>query len=251
MILAIPAASWISQDPAWKTRKQKKFTLYYTSPDAGNQKEYSKLLNNGINSTEDFFGQKFKSRFNVYIHPGRASLDSTWQTDWKMPEFRSECWMVASGVAQRLDMISPKQWDKAACEHTYSDKIKTQQLITHELVHVFHGQVNASPDFSDAEGIDWLVEGLATYASGQCDSARLGEVKKAIADKKNPIALDKFWTGKFKYGFSGSMVMYIDKKYGREKLKALLPFNKKSAVLDALAVTEAGLIRDWTDFMLK
>jgi hypothetical protein len=26
-----------------------------------------------------------------------------------MPAFKSECWMVASGIATKLDMIAPKQ----------------------------------------------------------------------------------------------------------------------------------------------
>ncbi|MFZ4520792.1 MAG: hypothetical protein ACOYNC_03750 [Bacteroidales bacterium] len=49
-----------------------------------------------------------------------------------------------------------------SCEHVYSEKLKTQQIITHELVNVYHGQLNAGPDFSDVSGIDWFVEGLAT-----------------------------------------------------------------------------------------
>jgi hypothetical protein len=127
-----------------------------------------------------------------------------------MPEFKSECQMVASGIATKLDVISPKMWDTEACEHYYSDNQKTQRLITHELVHVYHGQWNQSPDFSNVEGIDWFVEGLATYASGQCDEQRIADVKKAITENKVPSSLDNFWTGKNKYGLSGSVVQFID-----------------------------------------
>ena len=59
-------------------------------------------------------------------------------------------------------------------------------MITHELIHVYHGQLNVSPDFSNTEGIDWFIEGLATYASGQCDSMRISEVKVAIENNKIP-----------------------------------------------------------------
>jgi hypothetical protein len=100
--------------------------------------------------------------------------------------------MVASGIAAKLDMISPKLWDKQSCEHIYSETTHPQQLITHELVHVYHGQLNVSPDFSNVEGIDWLVEGLATFASGQCDALRIAEVKKAINENKIPKSLDDF-----------------------------------------------------------
>lgn len=85
--------------------------------------------------------------------------------------------MVASGIATKLDMISPKMWDKESCEHQYAETKKHNSSL-HELVHVYHGQLNASPDFSNVEGIDWFVEGLATYASGQCDSLRIAEIKK-------------------------------------------------------------------------
>ncbi len=237
--------------PGWKTIKEKAYTIYYTSSDTDNVKEYQISINTGVQTVELFFDEHFKKHFDVYIHPGRPSLDSTWQTDWKEPTFKSECWMVASGVAHKLDMISPKIWDKVACEHTYSESVKTQQLITHELVHVLHGQLNASPDFSNVEGIDWFVEGLATYASGQCDSVRLSEVKRAISANQAPATLDKFWTGNLRYGLSGSMVMYIDKKYGRARLKALLPFNRKTELLQSLNISESELIESWSAYIIK
>jgi hypothetical protein len=148
-------------------------------------------------------------------------------------------------------MISPKMWDKESCEHRYADSIKTQQLITHELVHVYHGQQNPSPDFSNVTGIDWFVEGLAVYASGQCDSARMAQVKKAITENKTPAGLDKFWTGEYKYGLSGSVVMYIDKKYGREKLIALLKLTNITDLLATLNTTEVELLSNWKEFVLN
>lgn len=235
----------------WKIQEQKKYSLYYTSADAGDLKIYGRMLNKGVDATEAFFGQKFKARFRVFLHPGRVSLDSTWRADWKMPGFRSECWMVASGVAARLDLLSPRQWAGDACEHVFSDRLRSQQVFTHELIHVFHGQRQPSPDFSSSDGIDWLVEGLATYASGQCDSSRLSEVRNALVEKKVPASLDRFWTGKLRYGISGSMLLYIDKAYGRSMLLELLPLASKTSVLKTLNISEEKLIADWSAFILK
>jgi hypothetical protein len=243
-------SSCVQADSKWISEKYNKYSLHYYPVDEQNIKEYIKLIDNGILSVQTFFEGSFKNNFDVYIHPNRKSLDNQWQLDWKMPDFKSECWMVASGVANRLDMISPKLWDKEACEHSYSDKIKTQRLITHELVHVYHGQFNASPDFNDVSGIDWFVEGLATYASGQCDSAIIVEIKKAVVDNKCPASLDEFWTGKLKYGLSGSLVLFIDKKYGRIKLKELLKFSKKTDLLSSLNISEPELLTEWKDYML-
>jgi hypothetical protein len=206
-------------------------------------------LENGIQKTISFFHSLFKKNFNVFVHPDRQSLDSTWSKDWQMPEFKSECWMVASGVANRLDIISPKSWESQSCEHNYSDKTRTQQLVTHEIVHVFHGQINKSPDFNDANGIEWFVEGLATFASGQCNNERIAEIKTAIKENKIPGNLGEFWTGKIRYGLSGSVVMYIDHQYGRNKLKELLPLNKNSEILSLLHTSEPELIAAWSSYI--
>jgi hypothetical protein len=230
-------------DNTWLTQKNKNYNLLYTSTDVKN------LMDNGIVFVNNFFGATYNKSFDVIIHPNRHSLDSTWRKDWGMPDFKSECWMVASGIATKLDIISPITWDKEACEHIYSQTKKTQQLITHELVHVYHGQLNPSPDFSKVEGLDWFVEGLATFASGQCDLTRIVEIKNAISQNKIPDGLDNFWTGNLKYGLSGSVVMFIDKKYGRAKLKQLLPLTKKSDLLSVLKITETDLLLEWKAYM--
>ena len=157
--------------------------------------------------------------------------------------------MVASGTATKFDMISPERWSVEACEHSFADKIKTQQLITHELFNVFHGHRNASPDFSDVTNIDWFVEGFATYASGQCDASRMNAVKQALESNTVPSSLDHFWTGKLKYGLSGSVVMYIDHTFGRSKLKELLRYNRKDELLKSLGIDEEKLLQGWKEFM--
>lgn len=241
--------SWKIFESNWIAEQHEGYTLMYTAVDKNNKKAYKKFIENGKKSVKEFFHSSYKKDFSVFIHPDRQSLDSTWQKDWNMPAFKSECWMVASGVATKLDMISPKQWDKQSCEHIYSETAKTQLLITHELVHIYHGQLNISSDFSVAEDIDWFIEGLATFASGQCDSSRIAEVKNAISENKIPSNLDKFWTGKIKYGLSGSVVKYIDQKYGREKLKQLLPLNKNADILSNLKITESELLNQWKKYM--
>lgn len=247
-----PALMLLTQNPPdhhWIAEKHTGYTLMYTSADRNDLSDYLPLVDQGIFSATTFFNAPFHEEFTLYIHPDRHSLDSTWQRQWNLPEFRSECWMVASGEAHRMDMLSPLRWDQEACEHVYQERDKTRQLIAHELIHVFHGQENASPDFSNVEGIDWLIEGLATYVSGQCDSLRLSEIKKAIKEHTIPDRLDLFWSGKMKYGLSGSLVMYIDHQYGRAKLKELLPLNKKMEVLAALKMTESELLKEWEKYL--
>jgi hypothetical protein len=233
----------------WINKKHEGYEIYYTPADIKNMEEYVDLIDSGKKIINDFFQKSFQNEFKIIVHPSRLSIDSTWQKDWKIPEFKSQCWMVASGIGDKLDIISPKMWDSLTCEHSYSNFIKTQQLITHELVHVFHGQQNKSPDFSDITSLDWFVEGLATYVSGQCDSLRIANVKNAISNKNIPDNLDMFWSGKLRYGLSGTVVMYLDKQYGKEKMFELLKYNTLQEVLNSLNTTESEIIRGWNSYI--
>jgi hypothetical protein len=239
--------SWT--DAAWRMKKHKQFDVYYTKADKKELKAFTGMFEKGISITEKFFDTTYRNHFNIFIHPGRQSLDSTWEHDWNEKGFKSECWMVGSGTGKRFDLLSPLAWEKQACEHQYSNKEKTAELITHELIHVFHGQRQSIPDFSNTDKLDWFVEGLATYASGQLDTEKLSSLKKLISENKVPETLDQFWTGKYKYPLSGSVVMYIDKTFGRKMLIRLLPLTKKGEVLEALNITEAKLLADWRNFI--
>lgn len=238
-----------SQTGEWTTLVTPAYTIHFQETDQAGIFRYMEIISGGCADVQAFFGESIPQKFEVYVYPGRHALDSAWSKAWGMPDFRSECWMVAGGTAKQLDLLSPAKWKTEACEHVYDDSLATRQLITHELVHVFHGQKNASPDFSDITGLDWFVEGLATYASGQCDEARIKRVKKLLDSKTVPSTLDTFWTGNEKYGLSGTMVMYLDKRYGRKTLIGLLPFNRKEELLKHLGVDEPTLLDEWRQFM--
>lgn len=233
----------------WIQENQEGYSIYYTPSDAADLTTYRMAFQRGISRSQEFFGKPYIQHFDIYIHPNRASLDSTWQSDWGAPAFKSECWMVASGVAGRLDLIAPNRWDADACEHPTMDTTAMQNLIAHELVHVFHGQHNPSPDFSEVSGLDWFVEGLATYASGQCDSLRMATVLEALNEDKIPGHLSAFWTGSLRYGLSGSLAMYLDAHYGRENIYQLLACTNLNALLDKLGVDEATLLHDWKAYV--
>ena len=163
-----------------------------------------------------------------------------------MPDFKSQCWMVASGIAHRLDILSPRIWKTQACEHDINDTTATKKLVIHELVHVFHGQNNPSPTFENIENIDWFVEGIAVFASGQLDEGRFNRAKSHILEKGIPTKLADIWKGENKYGFAGSIVKVIDDKYGREVLIKLITYTKATEILDALNVSEKELMKEWS-----
>jgi len=231
----------------WKELAREKYTLHYISADQNIINKIDNDLQSGLKKIVEYFHHSFLDKFNVYIFPDRGFLDKQWQKDWGDSSFQSQCWMIASGVAHRLDLLSPNMWAKQACDHNGNDSTEVRQVIWHELVHVFHGQYNPDHTFSYIEKLDWLVEGVATFVSGQLDERRLQRIKQLVKENKTPSTLDIFWKGQEKYGLSGSMVAYIDKTHGREKLFALLKFTNKQDALKFLGLSEEELIKRWKD----
>ena len=107
----------------WNRLSGSGYTVYFTEGDHGEAKKLNAYLQSGIDHITRFFGKKFQDTFNVYIFPDRSSLDKQWQKDWGDSSFKSECWMIASGVAHRLDILSPNAWSKQACEHNANDSL--------------------------------------------------------------------------------------------------------------------------------
>ena len=241
------ARGGVNDSIEWKELARDKYRLHYTLADQNMVKKIDGYLGSGLNDIVDYFHYPFTNKFDVYIFPQRALMDKQWQKEWGDSTFQSQCWMIASGVAHRLDLLSPTVWAKEACDHNGNDSTEIRQVIWHELAHVFHGQYNPDHTFNYIEKLDWLVEGLATYVSGQLDEKRLQRIKQLNYENKTPSTLDNFWKGQEKYGLSGSMVSYIDKTFGRQKLFALLKFTTKQDALKFLGLSEEQLIKNWRE----
>lgn len=228
-----------------------KFTLHCTPADSALSADLTPICTRSIDSIERFFGHPFPRKFEVFIFPNRAALDRQWQQDWGDTTFYSACWMVASGVAHRLDVLSPDVWDKEACEHKADDASALSRLFCHELTHVYHGQHNPKPDFTGMDDMAWWVEGIAVYASGQLDEARIQGVQVLLESGKAPVSLQLFWSGKYKYGLAGSLAKWVDVKYGRSVLFKLLTLTETNQALKLLDISEQTLLNDWRYFWQK
>lgn len=194
---------------------------------------------------EAFFGKPFPREFDVRIFASRAELDAHWRVAWKMPELRSECWMVASGTASELAILSPDAWAKEACEHDAANAAHLRGLLAHELTHVYHGQHNPRPELDGLDAIAWFAEGLAVYASGQLEEGHQATAREAIERGAAPAALADAWTGRYRYGVSGSLVRFVDRRLGRAELFALLAATTDAEILARLQLSEAELLAAW------
>ena len=160
---------------------------FFLHPPAGGVPEGSSAIDAiavglmlGRNRVEAFFGQPLPRDFQVWVFATRAELDAHWRTAWKMPDLETECWMVASGTASELAILSPDAWAKEACEHDPATDAHLNGLLAHELAHVYHAQHNPKPDFDGLDAIAWFAEGLAVYVSGQLEEGHQATALEAI-----------------------------------------------------------------------
>jgi hypothetical protein len=219
------------------------------SPSDPTRAEIAQMAVQGRRDVEGFFKARFPESIHMKVAPSRADFDKAMLASWGMG--KTECWMVGVGVADFLVLLSPSAWKAEACDHNPNDTAEIQRIITHELVHVFHGQHNPTRDFTGADEIGWFAEGLAVLASGQLDGQKLSRTVDAVRAGEVPKSLSETWSGKHRYGRAGSLVQYLDVKYGRDTLIALLPVVKQSDLLARLGVTEQQLLQNWQAWLLK
>jgi len=219
--------------------------IEYTDADSAGVPDLIAMLSAGRAAVQAFFGAPFAGRFTVRVFPDRASLTAHWAAAWGVPDLRTECWMVASGVAGELALLSPRVWKSEACEHEPADTASTRRVLWHELVHVYHGQHNPRPTFDGMDDLGWFAEGLAVVASGQLDAEHRGDARQAIAAGQSPARLATAWSGRWRYGVSGSLVEYVDRTWGRGVVTAMLADTTQSGLLARLGVTEEELLSRW------
>ena len=123
--------------------------------------------------------------------------------------------------------------------------------MAHEAVHVYHGQVNPSPDIGLLEDVGWFVEGLATYVSGQLEAEHAGRAGEAIAAGSGPDRLADAWTGPYRYGVAGSLAAYIDVEWGRDVLRAALTAQTTAELLGLLGASEEDFLAGWEAWVLS
>ena len=101
--------------------------------------------------------------------------------------------------------------------------------------------------------LDNETEGIAVYVSGQLGPPEIHDVQTALEALTVPGSLNGIATSasiQRRYNMMGSLVMYIDRKYGREKLEAVLRFDSQKQILSGLGVTEMQFLDGWKQFML-
>jgi hypothetical protein len=195
-----------------------------------------------------FFGAPFPDPIHFEMVADRASFDAAVAKFGLSP---TQCWMVGLGTADLMVVLSPQAWAKQACEHDPNDPESTRLLVTHELIHVYHGQFNPTRDFTGIDDLDWFIEGLAVFGSRQLTKDRLDQMQAAVAAGQVPTSLSKIWTGPNRYAFAGSLVRYVDQTWGRATTVRLLKVRSSAEALTLLGTTEKSMLAGWQASLMQ
>ncbi|MBX7131523.1 MAG: hypothetical protein K1X67_02480 [Fimbriimonadaceae bacterium] len=204
-------------------------------------------LTRGTALVENAMGAPFPHRFPVELAAHRRDFDRVTAAYWKMPP--SEKWMVGAGASNVLILLSPDAWRKEAVEHDASSEKELDQIIAHELTHVYHGQVCPRRDFDGMDDMGWFVEGLAVVVSGQLEMKYLGVARRAVESGRGPQSLAAAWSGPHRYGVAGSMVKYLGEKWGRLVRDKAMRCTSTAQVLRLLGVSEAEFLAGWRGWL--
>jgi hypothetical protein len=210
-------------------------------------KRVEKAVAAGFSRVEKYFGKKFASRFDVVVAATRARFDAETQSRWKMPA--SEKWMVGAGAANVLLILSPDRWKTEAVEHDGDSERELNEIAAHELVHVYHAQVCPNHDFEGMDEMGWFAEGLAVRVSGQLESVHKEVAKRAVNEGKVPNLLSEAWSGKYRYGVAGSMVKFVEAKWGKGKVLDLLKATSNPEALKMLNLSDGDFIHAWRQWV--
>lgn len=252
---ATPSSVATSRSPLDIVERGAGFRLHYNEADRADVARYRRFVAAGVATNQAFFAVRYPKPFDVYVYDSRASLDAGLQLAFKDPSYTSPCWLAAVGVAQGVYILAPVRWEEETCEGrytTYADKAKTKRLFTHELTHVLNAQILRAHGRDDADDIAWFREGLAMLVADQLGPLERGEVQVALKAGTAPSSLKaiaELPDVGLRYNIMGSLVLYVDRTFGRKKLKALMEVNSQTAILSSLGQSEQVFLTGWRRFV--
>lgn len=165
-------------------------------------KKIEKMYKKSMVNLKNFFSLNWKyNPPNVFLVLDRKTID-------KLKREKTEKWVVGWASESNIFLLDPKNYEKESL-HKYS-KEEYFSLLKHELCHTFFNIIskgNSNPI--------WINEGVCIFLSGQ------NKFKKKI--EKFSKFLDFYNKGgKEVYYESGFAIELLVKKFGKQKLLALI-----------------------------
>lgn len=224
----------------WQKVGDDKITIYWYDGDTSFGKSLLGFAEKSLERTSQEIGATIQEPVKIYIYANNKDLLGALEPkaqEWTGGRSFSEIGIIAL-------MVEPSASGLAWAE----------RAVPHELNHVVVHQATANP-YGDIP--QWLSEGLAMHAEGPQEASYKRSLDEAI--KSNHLISLKSLASNFpadgeqarlSYAESYSVVDFILRQYGREKMQQLLAVFKEGsdyddALMAALGVDVAGLETAW------
>ena len=239
-----PAPSGATADE-WTTFTASGLTIRAVRADADLVPLVGSAISDGERLATGFFGAAPLQPFTIAIYPDRSTLTDHWRAAWQAPAFQPQCWLIAAAWAVELDLLSPRAWSRDACGHDAGNQTHIRNVLAHEVVHVMHAQLGQHPNLNSLLDVQWFFEGLAVYVSGMLDVDYAGIVPAKLSAGFAPRTFAEVWADPGNYPVSGSIVRYMDRRFGRAAVRGLLDARSTATILSRLGISEADLLSGW------
>lgn len=220
-------ATWLDSTHPWQILSNGQLNLHYYRISKSFAQEMLDAGQEGMDRNKNDAGLTTDSQVNIYVYPNYNDLKDAilYEPSWVGGQAYPEQNIVILGTSG-----SDAQWDK--------------NTVIHELTHVLVGHFT----FSCLGGVpQWLNEGLAVYSEGPLDAQFQKPLDQAI-EADNLLSVRSI-SGSFSevadradlsYAESYSLVNFLIKTYGQDKMTVLLAAFRDGATTDQALMQAYG-----------
>lgn len=202
-------ATWLDDVHPWQTVRSEQLNLHYYKLDKSLAQEMLDAGVEGMNRNKNDAGLTTDIPINIYVYPSYDDLKDAilYEPSWVGGQAYPEENIVILGTSG-----GNTSWDK--------------DTVIHELTHVLVGHFTFSC-LGDVP--QWLNEGLAVYSEGPLDAQFQNPLDEAV--QNDSLLSIRSISGSFSevadkadlsYAQSYSIVDFLIKEYGRDKMTSLL-----------------------------
>ena len=219
----------------WQSLTQGKITLYWYDADKAFAQRLLDVALKSLARLEEEVGVELKEPVKLVVYRSKADMLGALAPRGRV--FESEVITLGTVVSK----------DTVLLHGTHRE---VERTIAHELCHVVVGLATENP----YAGLPaWLDEGLAMYNEGELPAANRKALEKAIRENRlisvrsltaptgKPEEINLF------YGEAYSVVEFLLKTYGKEKMAELLAVFKEGAAYDDALMRVYGFDQDGLD----
>jgi len=223
----------------WDSLSEDNVILYWYGADRAFGQRLLDSAVKALAHLEEEVGVKTKETVKIVVYQSKADMQEA--TIWRGRIFESQIITLGMVVAPNIVLL-------------LGDHPEVDRTIAHELTHVVVGLATENPY---AEIPAWLNEGLAMYNEGELRGGNAAALEEAI--RRNQLIPVRSMTSppgepekvNLFYGEAYSIVEFLLKTYGKEKMADLLAVFKEGTLTDDALERVYGFDQDGLEVLWR